>query len=97
MNCTVVRFSTVPFCMDGGDLCTDGGDLCEAVDGELTTARSQTPQLPPRFSEASHATKTVFFLPVSLLKVEKLQPSPLTLYNILRRTTMTFASGRAVS
>ena len=74
MNCTVVRFSTVPSC-------EDGGDLCEVDHGKLTTACSRTPQLPPRFSEASHAAKTgfflpAFFLPASLLKVKKLQPSP---------------------
>ena len=63
--------------MDEGDPCeTDGGDLCEVDDGKLDTTRSQTPQLPPRFSEASHATKTFFFLAASLLKVKELQPSP---------------------
>ena len=73
-NCTVVSFSTihVPFC-------TDGGDLCEADDSMLATVRSRMPQLPPRFSEVSHAAKTVFFLHVFLLKVEKLQPSSVNL------------------
>ena len=46
---------------DGGDLCeADGGELCEADDGKLATACSQMPQLPPRFSKASHAAKTFF-------------------------------------
>ena len=70
-TCTLVCFSTV-LCADGGDLCMDGGDLCEADDSKLTTARSQMPQLPPHFSEVSHATTMVFFLLASLLKVEKL-------------------------
>ena len=78
-NCTVVHFSTVPFCTDGGDLCADCGDLCKADNGKLTTARSRTPQLPPRFSEDSHAAKTVFFLPASLLKVKSSNLLPLTL------------------
>ena len=67
--------------MEGGDLCEDGGDLCEADDStcKLATARSRTPQLPPHFSEASHAAKMVFVLPVSLVKVKKLQPSSLNL------------------
>ena len=60
MNCTVVRFSAVPFCADGGDLCADGGDLCEADNGKLSTARSRMPQLPSHFTEAFHAEKTVF-------------------------------------
>ena len=42
----------------------------------LATARSQMPQLPPRFSKASHAAKTFFFLAVSLLKAKELQRSP---------------------
>ena len=54
-----------------------GGDLCEADDGKLGTARFRMPQLPPCFSETSHAAKTVFFLSASLLKVKTLQPSPL--------------------
>ena len=87
MNCTVVRFSTVRFC-------AYGGDLREADYGKLATARSRTPQLPSGFSEASHAAKTVSFLPAFLLKVKKLQPSPL---NLVERPAMTFASGRAVS
>ena len=53
----------------------DGGDLCEADDGNLDTARSRTPQLPPRFNEASHAAKTFFFLPASVLKVKKFHSS----------------------
>ena len=72
MNCTVVRFSTVPFC-------SDSGDLCEADDGKLATAQSRMPQLPSRFNEASHTAKTIFFLPASLLKMKKLQPSPVNL------------------
>ena len=52
------------------------GDLCEVDDGKLTTARSRMPQLPARFSEASHAAKTFFFLAVLLLKVKQLQPFP---------------------
>ena len=48
----------------------------EAEEGKLATTRSRTPQLPNRFSEASHATKTFFFLDESLLKVKQLQPSP---------------------
>ena len=59
-NCTVVRFSIVPFWVDGGDLCTNSGDLCEPDEGKLTTTRSWKPQLPPRFSRASHTAKTVF-------------------------------------
>ena len=54
----------------------DGGDLCKADDGKLSTALSRTPQLPPRFSEASHTAKTFFFLAVSMLKVKELQLSP---------------------
>ena len=45
----------------------------------VTFARWTTvsqPQLPPRFSEASHTAKTFFFLAASLLKVKELQPSP---------------------
>ena len=71
-NCTVVRFSAVPFG-------ADGGDLYETDDGKLATVRSRTPHFSPRFNEASHAAKMVFFLPASLLKVKKLQPSPLNL------------------
>ena len=41
---------------DEGDLCeVDGGDLCEAVNDKLAIACSQMLQLPPHFSEASHA------------------------------------------
>ena len=63
--------------MDEVDPCeVDGGDLCEAGDGKLATAVSQTPQLPPHFSEASHTPKTFFFPAVSLLKIKELLPSP---------------------
>ena len=63
--------------MDKGDPCkAEGGDLCEGDDGKVATARSQMPQIPPRFSESSHAAKMFFFLAVSLLKVKELQPSP---------------------
>ena len=62
-----------------GDPCeADGSDLREADDGKLATASSLTPQLLLRFSEASHAAKTFFFFAASLLKVKKLQPSPLS-------------------
>ena len=62
---------------DKGDPCkADTGDLCEADDGKLATPQSRTPQLPARFSEASHAVKTFFFVAVSLLKVKELLPSP---------------------
>ena len=54
----------------------DGGDLCGTDDGKLATARSRTPQLPPRFNEASHAAKTFFFLTASVLKVKKFQSFP---------------------
>ena len=47
--------------MDDGDLCVDGGDLREADDSKLTIAGSQTPQLPPRFSEASHENQDGVF------------------------------------
>ena len=48
-----------------------GGDICEADDGKLATARSsRTPQFPPRFSEASHAAKTLSFFSASLLMVK---------------------------
>ena len=83
MNCTVVCFTTIPFC-------ADGGDLCEADDSKLATARARKPQLSPHFSEASHVAKMVFSIPASLLKVEKLQPSPL---NLVKRPE---ADGRAV-
>ena len=39
--------------------------LCASDDGKL----------PPRFSEASHATRTFVFLAAFLLKAKKLQPS----------------------
>ena len=58
---------------------TVGSDLCEADDGKLARAHSQTSQLQPCLSEASHAAKTVSFLPVSLPKVKKLQASPVNL------------------
>ena len=54
----------------------DGSDLCEVDNGDLATARSQMPQLPPRFSETSCVAKTFTFLAVSLPKMKKLQPSP---------------------
>ena len=63
--------------MDEGDLCeADGDDLCEVDHNKLITAHTRMPQLPPHFSEASHAANMLFFLPSSLLKVKKLQPSP---------------------
>ena len=40
----------------------------------LFIAHSQTPQLSPRFSKTSQSAK-MFFLPASLLKVTKRQPS----------------------
>ena len=62
---------------DEGDLCeANGCDLCKVDDDKLATAHSQMPQLPPRFSEASHAAKTFLLLAASLLKVKKLQASP---------------------
>ena len=48
---------------DGGDHCkVDGGDVCEVDNGKLATVCSRTPQLSPRYSKASHATKTFIFL-----------------------------------
>ena len=82
-NCTVVRFSNIPFCADNDDLCVDSGDLCEADDSKLVTARLRVPNRPVHFSEASHVTKTVFFLPAFLLKVKGLQPFPLNLVEYL--------------
>ena len=61
------------------NLCADGGDLWETDNGKLVTAHPRMPQLTPRFSKTSHAAKMDFFLPASLLKVRKLQPSPLSL------------------
>ena len=69
-NCAILSITTVPICE------ADGGDLCEADDCELATARSRTPQLPPHVSEASHESKTFFFLAASLLKVKELQTPP---------------------
>ena len=63
----------------------DGGDLCEADDGKLATARSRTPQLPPRFNEASYASKKFFFLHASVLKVKKFQSFPGKLVTFPRR------------
>ena len=60
-NCTVVSFSTVPYCVDDGY-------------SPFTNATAST-----LFSKASHTAKTIFFLPASLLKVKKLQPSPINL------------------
>ena len=55
------------------DLCEgDGGDHCEAEDGKLATAHSQMSQLPPCFSEASHAAEMILFIAASLLKVKSL-------------------------
>ena len=67
MNCTVVSFSTVHFCVDCSDFALD--------DSRLTTARSWMPQLLPHFSKASHPAKTIFFLPASVLRENKLKPS----------------------
>ena len=65
---------------DNDDLCeADSSDLCEADYGELATACSQMPQLSPRFSKASYATKTVVFLAAFLLEVKKPQPFPVRL------------------
>ena len=67
----MISFSTVRrMRADGGDLRDhegDGADLCEVVDSELATARSRTPQLPPRFTEASHTARTFVFVVASLL------------------------------
>ena len=100
-NCTILstHVCTVPLHVaDEGDRCeADGGDLCEADDGKLATARSRTPQLPPCFSEASHVTKTFFFLAASMLRVEKLQLSLDKSVILLRWTKMTFAWRTAVN
>ena len=69
--CTVVTFTVVPFCMHGGD-------LCEADDGNLATAHSQLPQLPPQFSKDSLTAKADLFLPASRLWVESSNLSLLT-------------------
>ena len=62
----------------GDDLCeANNGDLREADSDKLATARSQAPIVPLCFSEASHAAKMFVFLAASLLKVKKLQPSPM--------------------
>ena len=83
MNCTVLSKVLYLSAADKGDPCVaDGGDICKADDGKqlkLATARSRTPQLPPRFCEASHAAKTFFLLAVSLLKVKELQLHPVSL------------------
>ena len=43
-------------------------------EGKLATARSRTPQLLPRFSNASHAAKMFVFLSAFLLEVKRFQP-----------------------
>ena len=64
---------------DEGDLCeADDGDLCEEDNSKLATARSRIPWFPPRFNEAFHAAKTFSFFAASLLKVKKLQSSPVS-------------------
>ena len=57
----------------------NGRNLCVEDGGWVGPARfpkpqpvSRTPQLPPRFSKASHTAKTLFFLAACQLKVKKL-------------------------
>ena len=75
----------------------DGDDLREADNGKLATARSRTPQLPPCFNEVSHAAKTFFFLPASVLKVKKFQSFPGKLVYVPRRAAVNFLRRTAVT
>ena len=67
------------------------------TDYEPDTARSRTMQVSPIVSEAFPVAKTFVFLAASLPKVEKLQPSPVSLFYDLWWAVVTFARWTAVT
>ena len=78
-NCTVVSFSTVPLCVDGGDLYGTG-------DSELAITCWWTPEFPPCFSNVSRTAKIFVFLVASLLWVKKVLqkfPANINLHNYM--------------
>ena len=80
-NCAILSITTAYLCTeDESDLCErDDGDLCKVEHGMLATAHSRMSQLPPHFSEASHAAKMFFFIAASLPEVKSSNLPPVSL------------------